>query len=278
MSTHLSYALIMNLVFAGALISDHANPVSHAPFLGTELNLAPKGINSLSLGEWARHKELILSKRDSLSYAILDKSKCAHIRERSQDEISLLKSRLDKLEKVIARIGILENSDMEYVLRTTSKEEGCTSWDTKKHCIVFTVGSTANFIHELMHGWQFETGEIIFDARFEKGYLQDLDDEVDAYKAQFAYDPASVSNLCAATVVRKMEGITTQWVAGLVSGNGEKTYGEHGKVRVNINSPKAALMLAYPQLEQQFRTWQETWTMKEVPNVIYKKQPVADFD
>lgn len=275
MSTHLTYVLYINLVCMGAAgISIH--PVAHAPILVSATSSAPKGINSLSLGEWSRHKELILAKRDSLSYAILDISKST--REKAQQDLVLLKSRLDKLEKVIARIGILENSDDEYVLKGTTKDEGSTSWDVNRKCIVLTVGSTANFIHELMHGWQYETGEIIFDARFNKCYLQDLEDEVEAYKAQYAYDPASVAQLPAASVVRSMPGITTLWVSGLTNKEGERSYAEHGKVRVNINSPKAMLMLAYPQLQQQFNTWQETWTMKNVPNMVYKKKPVIDFD
>lgn len=276
MSTHLTYVLYINLVCMGAATSNSTPPVAYTPIRISATIPAPKGINSLSLGEWSRHKELILAKRDSLSYAILDRPTCKS--DKAHQDLAVLQWRLDKLEKIIARIGILENSDVEYVLKGTSKEEGSTSWDAYKKCIVLTVGSTANFIHELMHGWQYETGEIMFDARFNKCYLQDLEDEVEAYKAQYAYDPGSVSNLRATSTVRSMRSITPLWVAGLINKEGEKTYAEHARVRVNINSPKAMLMLAYPQLQQQFNTWQETWTMKNVPDMIYKQQPVADFD
>lgn len=276
MSTHLTYVLYINLVCMGAALSHPVHPVANSPIHDSATIPAPRGVNSLSLGEWSRHKELILAKRDSLSYAILDRSKCT--REKARQELTLLKMRLDKLEKFIARIGILENSDVEYVLKPSLKDEGSTAWDARRKCIVLTVGSTANFIHELMHGWQYETGEIMFDARFPKCYLQDLEDEVEAYKAQFAYDPGSVTNLRANSIARTLVSITPQWVAGLTSKEGEMTYAEHGKVRVNINSSKAMLMLAYPQLQQQFNTWQDTWTMKILPDMVYKKQPVADFD
>ncbi|WP_276485033.1 hypothetical protein [Paraflavitalea pollutisoli] len=276
MSIHLTYVLYINLVCMGAVTSHPAPSVANDPIPVSATILSPKGINSLSLGEWSRHKELILAKRDSLSYAILDRAKCKS--DKAQQDLAVLQARFDKLEKVIAQIGILENSDVEYVLKGTSNDVGSTSWDVHKKCIILSVGSTANFIHELMHGWQYETGEIMFDARFNKCYLQDLEDEVEAYRAQYAFDPGSVTNLPAASTLRSMRGITPVWVSGLTNKDGEKTYAEHGRVRVNVNSSKAMLMLAYPQLQQQFITWQETWTMKNVPDMIYKQHPVADFD
>lgn len=275
MSRQLSYALIINLIgFAS---------VANSPSLVFDMNTldaillarsGPKGINSLCLDEWSRHKELIINKRDSLYYAIIDKEKFNRNKEKTQQEINSLKARLTNLDKVIDLVNTLEKSDVEYILEPSTKAEGSTSYDTRKKCIVLTVGSTANFIHEITHGGQYETGEIIFDSLLDKSYLQDLYDEAEAYKAQFSYDPSSVSALKSNSVARSLAEITPQWVENLQSPDGEKTYRDHSRIRVNIHSGKAALLLAYPQLESQFKEWSDTWTMKEAPNIVYKRQPL----
>jgi hypothetical protein len=274
MSRQLSF-LLMNLI-GFASVASHplfTESTIDKPDAGMMALPAPKGINSLCYDEWSRHKELIINKRDSLQEVIAEKEKrSCRYKEKVQQEVNSLKARVAQLDKVVELINSLEKSDEQYILKTSDKPEGSTSWDTKRKCIVLTVGSTANFIHEITHGGQYETGEIIFDALQEKSYLQDLYDETDAYKAQYAYDPASITALKSNTVARTMEDITPQWVANLQSKEGEKIYREHGLIRVNINSPKATLLMAYPQCEDQFKTWADNYTMKEVPNVVYKQQ------
>lgn len=267
----LSYVLIINLIGFAPLVNQPFLPASAINGASVKAS-APKGINSLCLDEWSMHKELIINKRDSLQDAITDKEKYSRNREKAFNEIAGLKARVTNLDKVIHLINMLEKSDVEYVLRPSPKAEGSTSYDTRKKCIVLTVGSTANFIHEITHGGQYETGEIMFDSQLDKSYLQDLHDETEAYIAQFSYDPASVAALRSSSVARAMEHITPQWVADLQSQEGERTYREHSRIRVNIHSGKATLLLAYPQLESQFKGWADNWTMKDVPHVVYKKQ------
>jgi hypothetical protein len=269
MSRHFSYVVILNLIGLAPLATD--SPLWSSP-------PATKGINATCAGEWAWHKELIMDKRDSLYNALTGREKSQRCNDRCGREITLLKDRLAGLDKIIRIIHMLEKSDDEYILRSAHKAEGSLSYDTHKKCIVLTVGSTANFIHEITHAAQYEAGEIIFDAALDKSYLQDLYDEVEAYQAQFAYDPASVAALMAGSVARSPEQITTQWVAGLQSSDGEKTYQEHSRIRVNIHSKKATLLQAYPQFENQFRSWADNWTMKEAPGIIYKKQSLVFRD
>lgn len=271
MSRQFSYVLIINLIGFASAVMDPSLP-------GPPVSSAPKGINSLCLDEWSRHKELILNKRDSLHYAIIDKEKCNRNKEKIQQEITSLKNRLTILDKVIDLVNTLEKSDVEYILRSSQKAEGSTSYDTRRKCIVLTVGSTANFIHEITHGGQYEAGEIMFDSLLDKSYLQDLFDEAEAYKAQFAYDPSSVSALRSGSVARTLEEITPQWVEDLQSQDGEKTYREHSKIRVNIHSKKATLLMAYPQFEDQFKKLADNWTMKEAPGIIYKTPPLVFKD
>lgn len=269
MSRHFSYVVILNLI-------------GFAP-LATEPSLLPaasaaKGIPATCADEWASHKELIINKRDSLYNVLTAREKVHRCKHRNGREITLLKDRLAVLDKVMHIINMLEKSDEEYILRPAHNAEGSLSYDTHKKCIVLTVGSTANFIHEIIHAAQYEAGEIIFDAALDKSYLQDLYDEVEAYQAQFAYDPASVAALTSGSVARSPEQITTQWVADLQSPDGGKIYEEHSRIRVNIHSPKATLLLAYPQFENQLKYLADNWTMKEAPGIIYKRAAVVFKD
>ncbi|AXY77753.1 hypothetical protein D3H65_28880 [Paraflavitalea soli] len=277
MSRQLSYALIINLLGFAAVANGPYSLVfdMDVPDAIPLATPGPKGINSLCLDEWSRHKELIINKRDSLYDAIADKEKLSRNKEKAQHEINSLKARLSNLDKVIGLVNTLEKSDVEYILKPSIKAEGSTAYDTRRRCIVLTVGSTANFIHEITHGGQYEAGEIIFDSQLDKSYLQDLYDEVEAYKAQFAYDPSSVSSLKSSFVARSLADITPRWVEDLQSAEGEKTYRDHSKIRVNIYSGKAVLLMAYPQLASQFSGWADSWTMKEAPNVVYKRQPMV---
>lgn len=274
MSSPLSYVLIINLVAIAPVVNNPSYTILDIdrPGAGQWTTFVPKGINSSCLDEWSKHKELILHKRDSLHHAITGKAKCCR-KEKVQQEIQALKNRLEILDRVIDLITMLEKSDMEYTLKPSQKAEGSTSYDTRQRCIVLTVGSTANFIHEITHAGQYEAGEIMFDSVLDKSYLQDLYDEIEAYKAQYAYDPSSVSALTSSAVVRSLDDITPKWVEDLQSPEGEKTYHEHSRIRVNIHSGKATLLMAYPQLESQFKGWADNWTMKEVPHVVYKRQP-----
>ena len=46
-----------------------------------------------------------------------------------------------------------------------------------------------DFVHEVTHAGQFETGDIAFNAETGGTLAQDIYDEIAAYQAQFAYDP-----------------------------------------------------------------------------------------
>ncbi len=105
MSGQASYAFLINLICLGATAIDPASTVSttNSPVRLQATMPAPAGINSLCLDEWSGHKELILQKRDSLYYAILDKEKLNTSREKIQQEIALLKQRWLLLDNVIKK-------------------------------------------------------------------------------------------------------------------------------------------------------------------------------
>ncbi len=101
-----AHVLIMNLIGFASManarfVSDHsdANPLASP---------APKGINSLCLDEWSRHKELIINKRDSLYYVIGEKEKYNRNKEKIQHEINSLKARMASLDKVLDLVNTLE--------------------------------------------------------------------------------------------------------------------------------------------------------------------------
>ncbi|HOU47561.1 MAG TPA: hypothetical protein PLL99_07125, partial [Chitinophagales bacterium] len=76
-----------------------------------------------------------------------------------------------------------------------SNSNGGTTYDASTSKIIFTFGGTSNFIHETTHGTQFETNDIAFDAQNGSTLAADVFDEIEAYKAQYAYKPKSVSKL-----------------------------------------------------------------------------------
>ena len=197
--------------------------------------------------EWARNKSIIqrnlgrMQQRwDKLAGNGANDSRITNLGER----ISSIHSTLGTMEN-------LESSSQVYALGGLD-ENGLGGLRYNNSTGIITIGynGTANFIHEVTHGGQFETGDIAFALENNRTYGQDIFDEVAAYRAQYAYDPSSVSRLPSPGSVRTITDINPAWVQGIVY-NGENIYTPTGSARtglypVNINSTKADLMRAYP--------------------------------
>ena len=101
-------------------------------------------------------------------------------------------------------MGALEASDQVYSLSSTAEgENGGVTLNTSTNVIDIKSGSTSNFVHEMTHAGQFEAGDMAFDSKTGNTLAQDIYDEVSAYKAQFAYNPSSVSGLTSTVGMRK---------------------------------------------------------------------------
>ena len=176
----------------------------------------------------------------------------------------------------IDNLNVLEKSAQVYALGTATNNEGGTFYDKDTKKVTFKIGSTANCIHETTHGGQFENGDFAFSNLNSGPVADDVFDEVAAYKAQYAYDPSSVSGLKSSSTANSFDKITVSWVQGIINPfTGDKPYAQGGTAHVgissiNIYSTRDDLIKAYPEYKQGLIALPTTYTLKSDPNVIYK--------
>jgi hypothetical protein len=245
------------------------NPILHNDFLGD--SIAPA-----SQQEWNRQKQQVVNTRNSLQSKVDKITAKAAKNGWSQDKlagkIGNLNARVSSLNSSISNLGNLESSTQMYSLSHATGELGGTTYDNSTGNIVISFGTTANFVHETTHSGQYESGNIGFDRMTGQSYGQDLQDEASAYKAQFAYDPSSVSGLHSSSVANSFEGIKSSWVQGLSTSTGEHPYANDGLVPVNMNSTRNVLMQAYPAAADALRAQPENYTLRSILTIKYKGQ------
>ncbi|WP_302387247.1 hypothetical protein [Alistipes ihumii] len=162
-------------------------------------------------------------------------------------------------------------------MNTIAGNEGHLSFDAESETIMINYTNTANFVHEVTHAGQFETGDVALSSLGkEMTYAQDIYDEVSAYRAQYLYDPFSLPS--SSTQVNSLTDINPAWVQGLQdAATGAYKYDYNrgsgtGLYPVNINSTKSALIKAYPRAIHEFRGFDDNIPLKEMLNDIYYKK------
>ncbi len=92
---------------------------------------------------------------------------------------------INGLNQTLATINNIENSSQGYFLSHVIGEVGGVQYDVTSGLINirYVSGSTENFIHEVTHAGQFETGDIAFSPDSGRTFAQDIYDEVAAYQA-----------------------------------------------------------------------------------------------
>jgi RHS repeat-associated protein len=259
---------------------------SISPYVFTANNpinlIDPDGrrIDSASQAEWNTQRQAITNRRNDLQ------SRAAKIREKgttegwSEEKINTelgdLTQRIESLNGTLANLTTLEGSDQLYSLRTGAGEIAGTTYNPATGAIVFSFGSTSNFVHETTHGGQFEAGDIAFDRVSGNCYLQDIDDEVASYKAQYAFDPRSVSGLRSSSVANSFATITAAWVQGITTSDGSQPYGRGGAANtglapVNMRSTRDDLIRAYPTLSDAISTMPAAITIRDLIPTIYAR-------
>ncbi len=228
-------------------------------------------IDPASQKEWDRQKGYVTSKRDRLQRR---SDRLRAKAERKGWSESKLNRRLGNTDQRIASLnstidtfGTLENSTQVYSLQSGAGEVGGTSYDTGTGNIVLNFSSTSNFVHEVSHAGQFESGDIVFDSFSGNSIAPDLQDEVNAYSAEFAYDGSSIKRLGASS----FSGITSSWVQGITTSDGVKPYANFSKVPININSTLGILMTGYPSLRKSLSNAPIHFTLKNVQGAVYKQ-------
>ena len=184
------------------------------------------------------------------------------------------KIRVSFLDDVIANFSILEKSEQKYSLQELEGTNmGHVEYSPETGAIIIKYLNTANFVHEVMHATQYETQDIGFNKKTGFTFMQDVYDEVAAYRAQYAYDPQSVKGINPINDPRGLGYITAPWVQGIFDPVDGKIYAPGGAANmgiypININSTKEDLLKAYPNLVKE--TLPES--VKQIPNLKYKRK------
>ena len=198
----------------------------------------PDGREIENIKVWNKEKKNI-NKRVSKLQKQLDKGK---IREA---DLENTKDRINILNNVLSNMELMEKSPQKYYLdpdfvSPSEYYEGGIKYDNKTGRIKISYsGSTSNFIHELIHCFQYETGDIGFHSN---GNLlaQDIYDEVSAYKAQFAFLS------CFGTETVNVKDVNEKWIYDKMPdlykpGGDNKT----GTLKITIGSTSKDIRKAY---------------------------------
>jgi RHS repeat-associated protein len=218
------------------------NPVKLVDVDGREIEEA-------SMEQWNKFKNDIISKIKELE-----------VNNNSNE-------RLEYLTKSLETMNILEASNQRYNLSFTEDDFGEVKYLKEKNSIELVVGnSTSNFIHELTHAGQYESGDLAFLPNGAT-ILQDVEDEINAYKAQFAYDSEALSLF--STNPKTFKDIDINFLDGLGYGNNNL-----GRSSISINSNKFDLLRAYSHdINMVGLIWNsEINTARDIPNIIFKNK------
>ena len=136
-----------------------------------------------SLKEWVKLKQRIEKQRDKLQSDINKLNAKAEAKgwssEKLAGKIGNKAERLASLNSSIGTMGTLEGSTQVYSLSHTGYgENGGVTLNTSTNVIDIKFGSTANFVHEMTHAGQFETGDVAF-SNTGMSLLQDVVDELE---------------------------------------------------------------------------------------------------
>ena len=230
--------------------------------------------------EWDKQKQGVVSERDKLQSKV-DKINATATEkgwsaEKIAGKIGNLNERIGSINGSLGNLGTLEQSSQTYSLsKIGSGQTGDTSYDPATGNVVISFGSTSNFVHEATHAGQFESGDVAFDSVSGKPYATDTGDEISAYKAQYAYDPASVSGLTSSTSVNSSSDITVNWLQNLSDSSGNKIYapGGSGNVGVhplNTNSSAADIKKAFPG-NPAIQSLPNNFTYKSISTLKFRK-------
>lgn len=170
--------------------------------------------------------------------------------EKRNKEIGAKQLRILLMKESLNTMGKLEQSSETYSLHKISPYSnglGGLQKDIKSQEIQIQYYTSGNFVHEMTHAGQVEDGGIVFGSDG-KPALQDVYDEIDAYKHQFAFDPESVTNLPSNVRVSSVEDITSKWLFGLTDNNYIYSNPDYkiGLIRVGANSTRDQLKKAFP--------------------------------
>ncbi|HLZ86521.1 MAG TPA: hypothetical protein VKQ52_04760 [Puia sp.] len=212
--------------------------------------------------EWRLLRDSIRQKKEGLEQELRERWNSPSIEQ--IPEYNELQQRITRLNAVLKNLENLKKSKQHYVLKNLEGEPGQVSEGGTVYSVVdnvptieFRIGrmNVGSFIHETTHGGQFEKKELVFDKTNGIAIGDDLDDEIEAYKAEYAYNTAELDPLISVSVPRCFDDITASWILGLQTKKGEYLFSltkedtagtKIGLLPVNLNIDLKKLRRAFP--------------------------------
>jgi hypothetical protein len=204
--------------------------------------------------DWNRHETAVKKRFRKL----VRRQERLAARGRRKDRQEVLGERIRRLKIIISTLDFLkQDSPYCYVIRRIPSDQGAgaTVYEPRDRAIAFGIQDSGNntysFVHEVTHGLQFARGEIVFDMISGYSVGDDIGDELEAYKNQFAYDDGSVSG------IRSFGQMDSAWLRSLKNRDGVFLYspdstGKYnviGLETVTVDSDTNTLRKAYPAIK-----------------------------
>lgn len=208
-------------------------------------------------GNIADWKKLKIEIKDLMSYLDSqikamkeDMATRGWISDTDREALSDLQDRYKMLQITTAGMETMEGSNQTYNLTKESPGQN-NNWlaynkDTGKVDIHYD--SFAQLVHETTHGIQIENGQVaIVNGNLD---FYDLNDESQAFMAQYAFEPASVKSIVSNREITSLRDITDHWVYNIRLQN-VYTYRKGlgltiGKYPISASSPVTMKWVSYP--------------------------------
>ena len=182
------------------------------------------------------------------------------------DESKEIMTRINYLKDLMYGLKYIEEeSTMVYELKSYFSGRGGLFYDPKNGHLIVQYYGVENFVHEIVHGIQFEVGDIIFykhddNMGLRDAMLIDIYDELIAYRYQYSLNPSSLKGI-SPVMLNSIDDIDKKWLIS-ISYNGKLLYNPNtndrmGIIRIGIDN-FSKFYNAYPNL--------------------YKKYPKLQFD
>ena len=220
----------------------------YACFAGNPVRFAdPRGrkIDPESQDNWIKQKQQITETIVNRLFQVMTNTQ--------GDSPSYVKKSITVLYMTLSVMDQMErNRDWTFALSAIS--EGTTGYtqltrDPKHNmAYLFKIGyvNTDNFVHEVTHCGQFLSGKVVFKEQ-EGGFgaYVDIYDELEAYQAQYYYNPNSLP-------LNKYPIFTEKWLRDIKDDTGNYPYRNDGVISFDKYATKEIMQKAYPEIFEIF--------------------------